>query len=287
MVVARLNYLINGAEYPVISTDDVGVDDDGNLINKLSLQPLINGSVLTLGGGKLGLAVLINTVGGGVSTLSPMVNAPTLGLRPLINNVGLTVTNGGISSLRPLISGEPGDGGGTATNNTGVIFDETDVNEATNDYLGALFGINTITGLDVGEQRMVPGKLINPNFAPTYVTGKATIQSDACLLTHGPFTNFGNTATSPTSLWLNMTTKVSGQLTQIGDYLLFKGGSVTFNFVTSTPTITDFDIPNGKIVVDNVSAPITSFDSVSNLWTTKVPAGYASTSDMFITGSKN
>ena len=56
--------------------------------------------------------------------------------------------------------------------------------------------------------------------------------------------------------------------------------------MASTPTITDFDIPNGKIVVDNVSAPVTSFDSVNNLWTTKIPSGYASTSDMFITGTR-
>jgi len=186
----------------------------------------------------------------------------------------------------PIISTEPGEGGGSSTNNTAVIFDETDINEATNNYLGATFGINTITGLDVGVQTIVPGKFNTANFDVTYATGKATIQNDACLLTHSTFKNFGSTTTVPTSLWLNVTTKVSGQLSQKNDYLLFKGGSVTFNFITSNPTITNLDIPDGKIIADNVSAPVTHFDSAKNIWITRVPIGYASTSDLFITGAK-
>jgi hypothetical protein len=279
----RLNYLINGVEYQVISTNDVTADNNGTLINRLTLQPLINGSVLTLGS-RLGLATLIN--GTGISRLSPLINGTGISrLSPLINDLGITITNGGVSRLMPIINSEPGSGGGS-NNNTAVIFDESDVNEATNNYLGALFGINTITGLDVGVQTIVPGKLINTNFDVTYATGKATIQSDACLLTHSAFKNFGSTATSPTSLWLNVTTKVSGQLTQKGDFLMFRGGSVTFNFINSNPTITDVDIPNGKIVADNVSSPITSFDSVNNIWITKVPLCFSSTSDIFITGAK-
>ncbi len=279
----RLNYLINGVEYQVISTNDVTADANGTLINRLTLQPLINGSVLTLGS-RLGLATLIN--GTGISRLSPLINGTGISrLSPLINDLGITITNGGVSRLMPIINSEPGSGGGS-NNNTAVIFDESDVNEATNNYLGALFSINTITGLDVGVQTIVPGKLINTNFDVTYVTGKATIQSDACLLTHSTVKNFGSTATSPTSLWLNITTKVSGQLTQKDDFLMFRGGSVTFNFVTSNPTITDVDIPSGKIIADNVAAPITSFDSVNNIWITKVPLGFASTSDIFLTGAK-
>jgi len=280
----RLNYLISGVEYPVISTEDVSTNASGELINRLSLQPLISGSVLTLGG-RLGLATLIS--GTGISRLSPLISGTGIkSLSPLISQIQIVVTNGGITKLAPLISSEPGEGGGAPSNNAAVIFDETDVNEATNNYLGALFGINTITGLDVGVQTVVPGKFITTNFDVTYATGKATIQSDACLLTHGTFKVFGNTTTAPTSLWLNVTTKVSGQLSQKDDYLLFKGGNVTFNFVNSNPVITNVDIPDGKIIADNVSAPITSFDSVNNIWITRVPLGFASTSDIFTTGAK-
>jgi hypothetical protein len=66
----------------------------------------------------------------------------------------------------------------------------------------------------------------------------------------------------------------------------FKYGSVTFNAIASNPQITDFPLPNGKIVADNsVTGPITSFDANTNTWITKVPVGFASTSDIFVTGA--
>jgi hypothetical protein len=71
-----------------------------------------------------------------------------------------------------------------------------------------------------------------------------------------------------------------------GDYLLFTAGAVTFNNINSTPLINNFPIPDGKIIADNsVSSPVTSFDAANNIWITKVPVGYASTSDIFITGA--
>jgi len=279
----RLNYLINGVEDEVIRVDQIKVQD-GVLTNGLTLKTLINGAVLLLGS-KLGLATLINGSTSGISTLRPLING-NLSLKTLINNVGAgTITNGGIYSLKPIINSDPG-GGNSSAGKTAIIIDSTDLNDDTGNYLGALFGINTITGLDAGDQKIIPGKLVNANFDPIYVTGTATIQSDQCLLTHSTFKVFGNTTTVPTSLWLNMTTKVSGQLKQKDDYLLFKGGSVTFNFVTSNPSIVNFDIPDGKIIADNVAAPTTSFDSVNNIWTTRVPLNFASTSDIFITGAK-
>jgi hypothetical protein len=187
----------------------------------------------------------------------------------------------------PIINTEPEPGGGTSTNKTAVIFDETDINESLNNYLGALFGINTLTGLEVGVQKLIPGKLVNTNFDITYVTGKVTIQSEACLLTHSTFSTFNSTPTpaAPTSLWLTVTAKVDDdQFYKLGDYLLFKGGSVKFNSVNSTPTITDLDIPDGKIIADNVSSPVTSFDSVNNIWITRVPVNCSKESEIFITG---
>jgi hypothetical protein len=60
---------------------------------------------------------------------------------------------------------------------------------------------------------------------------------------------------------------------------------VTFNAIASTPQITDFPLPNGKIIADNsVTVPVTSFDANTNTWITKVPVGFASTSDIFVSG---
>jgi hypothetical protein len=118
--------------------------------------------------------------------------------------------------------------------------------------------------------------------------GTAEILTDECLQIHTPFKNFGNTTKKPTSLWLNVVTKVSGQLTDVGDYLLFKRVFTTFNFILSTPSISDFPIPDGKIVavdpLPNVTYPRTYFDFPTNTWITEVKPKFTSTSDIFVTG---
>ena len=43
-------------------------------------------------------------------------------------------------------------------------------------------------------------------------------------------------------------------------------------------------LPDGKIVADNISVPFTKYDAASNTWITKVPLGFSSTSDIFVTG---
>ena len=267
-------------------------------------------------------------------------------------------------------------------NNTGVILDSKDAidNGTGYSWLGSMFGINMITGLNVGKQYLVPGVLVDPNFdisyglaevvigkapltikaddktrkygennpvltvsyngfvngenlmtsgikgadstgmpsstttasqyspvsPPTYpitvgigtlapssnyaysfVNGLLTITPNQCLITHDP-TNFVSTANArtATSLWLNVTVKVSGQLVTNGDYLIFRTGGITLNSVTSNPTVTEQAIPNGRIVADNsVSSPVTNYDGATNTWITKVPLGYSSTSDIFITGA--
>jgi hypothetical protein len=130
------------------------------------------------------------------------------------------------------------------------------------------------------------GTLAATNYVFKFVNGTLTVTNNACLLTHSPFKNFGNTTQLPTSLWLNLVTKVSGQLSAHGDYLLFKAGTVTFNFISSTPLVNELPMPDGKILADNtVSAPITNYDASTNTWITRVPVGYASTSDIFVTGA--
>jgi hypothetical protein len=106
------------------------------------------------------------------------------------------------------------------------------------------------------------------------------------LLTHNAFTNFNGTRNaSATSLWLNIHTKLDNtDLVNNGDYLLFTGGAITLTGVTATPMVTAVPIPDGKIIADNtVTKPITSYDLITNTWTTRVPPGF-STSDIFISG---
>ncbi len=128
---------------------------------------------------------------------------------------------------------------------------------------------------------------VSSNYAYSFINGALTITSNQCLITHDP-TNFVSTANpgTATSLWLNVTIKVSGQLVANGDYITYRAGSITFNSITSSPTVTDLAIPNGKIVADNsVSSPITNYVAATNTWITKVPVAYSSTSDIFVTGA--
>ncbi|MFC0775973.1 MBG domain-containing protein [Terrimonas alba] len=130
------------------------------------------------------------------------------------------------------------------------------------------------------------GTLSSYNYAFNFENGVLTIENNPCLITHKPFTNFGSTANpgTATSLWLSIVTKVSGQLSQQGDYLLYQFGTVTFNNINSRPAVNDLPIPAGKIIADNVSTPETYYDAATNMWITKVPIGFSSTSDIFITG---
>lgn len=350
---------LNGNLAPLINAQNVVVANGGlaTYLNGTTLVPLINGQLVFFLNG--GLATYLNG-----TTLVPIINS---GLATLLNTTLVSFLNG------TLVSYLNTDGGSSSStpNNTAVIIDETDVDATTNNYLGALFGINMITGLNAGTQTIVPAVLVNPNFdisyglghatinkatvtvtadnktkqyadanppltvtytgfqygetlatsgitgspslsttatvsspegtypitvsqgslgsanyAFNYVNGALTITSNPCLLTHGAAKNLTNTTQVSTSMWLSMTTKVSGQLSANGDYLLFKAGTISFNFVNSTPIITDFSVPNGKIVADNtVSAPVTSYDAATNTWITKVPVGFASTSDIFVTGA--
>jgi len=169
-----------------------------------------------------------------------------------------------------------------------VIIDSDDI-DVEHGFLGAMFSTDMITGLAIGDHSIIAGTLINRNLQLTYEVGRGTVIEDpACLQTHSPFKNFGNTSPDPTSLWLNLTTKVSGQLSSVGDYLLFKKGTVTLNAISWTPPVNYNDsIPNGKIIAVNVppeTPPVTHYDAATNTWITEVPVNFASTSDIFVTG---
>jgi len=252
--------IVNGVETPVITNvTDISAIPNGSLVKIVngSLVEMVNGSLVKIVNGSVEQVLngsLVKIVNG---SLVKIVNGTTLGL-----------------------------GTGSTNNNTAVILDQSDVDPLQANWLGAMFGINMITGLDVGTQWLVPGVLVNSNFDITYGIGKVTINNNPCLITHSLDKNFGSSANpgTATSLWLSMVTKVSGQLKSKGDFLLFKSGAITFNNITSTPTVTNFPLPNGKIIADNVSVPFAKYDAASNTWITRVPIGFASTSDIFVTG---
>ena len=107
----------------------------------------------------------------------------------------------------------------------------------------------------------------------------------SCTDIHAVYTTFNSSspATTATTLWVNVHTKLTGQLTSNGDFLLFNAGKITLvNVAASWSTAT---IPDGKIIADNtVSTPITYFDIPTSTWITKVPLNYSS-SDIFISGA--
>lgn len=355
MVNGTLVQIVNGQQVPIINGSSVQMVNGTlvQMINNIPI-PIPNGSLVQLVNGTL--MQMVN------SSLVQLVNGT---LAQLVNGSLVQIVNG---TLVQLVNSNTV--GTTSTNNnTAIIIDTTDVDLQTN-WIGPMFGINMITGLNAGQQKLVPGVLINSNFDITYglgtvtilqdtltvtadsitrqygdpnppltvhysgfelgdslqnsvtgnpsvsttaistspvgtypitvtngtlasanyvfrfVNGVFTITNNPCLLTHSAFKNFGNTTTVPTSLWMSITTKVSGQLNAAGDYLYFKAGTITFNFINSTPLVNNLSIPNGEIIADStVSAPITNYDAATNRWITKVPVGFASTSDIFITGA--
>lgn len=110
------------------------------------------------------------------------------------------------------------------------------------------------------------------------------VKAQTCpVITHNAYTDF-NSSNPPgvaTTLWVNMHTKLSGELSADGDYLLFSGGSITLSSISASWTTAP--IPDGKIIASSsVSTPSTYFDIPTNTWITQVPLSYSS-SDIFIT----
>ncbi len=129
------------------------------------------------------------------------------------------------------------------------------------------------------------GTLTTTNYTYTFVPGTLTINDAGCpVLTHSKFSSFTSTSAAPTSLWLNVEIKVSGQLRVDGDYIMFSGGKITFNNISSSTTVKDLPIKRGIIIAADVGSPTTYFDAAKDMFVTKVPRGFSSTSDIFISG---
>jgi hypothetical protein len=266
--------LVNGSLLKMVNGAVVNGDGTPILENVTDISAIPNGSLIKLVNGSL--LKLVN------GSLLKIVNGTFTDQQQILNGSLIKLVNG---SLLKIVNGSLLGVGGT-NNNTAVIVDQTDVDASQANWLGAMFGVNMITGLEPGTQWLVPGVLINSNFDISYGLGKVTINPDGCTVTHTPDKNFGSTSNpgTPTSLWLNIVTKISGQLKAKGDYLQFKSGSVTFNDIISKPLVSNLPIPDGRIEADNVSVPFTRYDAATNSWITKVPLNFSSTSDIFISG---
>ncbi|HWJ26209.1 MAG TPA: S8 family serine peptidase [Flavisolibacter sp.] len=304
LVNGKLAQLVNG-QFIAVADGQLVQLVNGTLVQMVngSLQQLVNGSLVQLVNGSLvqlvngNLVQLVNGIpvpipngslvqlvnGGLVQLVNGALEAiPNGSLQQLVNGTLVQIVNG---SLVQIVNSN---GLGGTNNHTAVITDEDDIN-LQNGWLGALFGINMITGLTAGQQTLVPGVFISENFDVTYGTGKVNILAplpDPCLITHSAYTSFYSTANAgkATSLWMTIRTRLNGELRNKGDYLLYTGGKITFNNISSNPVVTNFIIPSGKIIVDQVSKPVTIFDSLNQIWITKVPAGYCMT-DVFISGA--
>jgi hypothetical protein len=285
---------VNGTSDPVLSGLLVK-SVNGVLVKSVNNEPVPNNTVIQMSNG-----LLVKSVNNILLQLTSGIQLPVSEGLQVTNGVLVKSVNGfDVPITSSMIDVDQASGNlvqrvNSFTSTTGdnqdaaVILDSDDL-DVEHGFLGALFSTDMITGLTLGNHKLIAGILINRNVKVTYEVGNATVVEDnGCVQTHSPFKNFGNTSQDPTSLWLNLTTKVSGQLVNHGDYLLFKSASVTFNSIASNPTVTDLHIPNGKIVGDStVSAPTTHYDATSDTWITRVPtkpSPFASTSDIFVTG---
>jgi len=283
---------VNGTSDPVLSGLLVK-SVNGVLVKSVNNEPVPNNTVIQMSNG-----LLVKSVNNILLQLTSGIQLPVSEGLQVVNGVLVKSVNGfDVPITSSMIDVDQASGNlvqrvNSFTSTTGdnqdaaVILDSDDI-DVEHGFLGALFSTDMITGLTLGNHKLIAGTLINRNVKVTYEVGNATVVEDnGCLQTHSPFKNFGSTSQSPTSLWLNLTTKVSGQLANHGDYLLFKSASVTFNSILSDQPVVDRHIPDGKIIADSTicstCTPLTHYDG--NTWITRVPVNYASTSDIFVTG---
>jgi hypothetical protein len=173
MVNGSLQQLVNGSLQQLVNGSLVQLVNGSlvQLVNGVPV-PIPNGSLVQLVNGSL-----VQMVNG---SLQQLVNGS---LQQLVNGSLVQLVNG---SLVQLVNSNT-IGAGSANNNTAVIIDRDDATPSQNNWLGAMFGINMITGMDVGQQSLIPGILVNSNFDITYGLGTVHIQPLSITIT--PNTN--------------------------------------------------------------------------------------------------
>ncbi len=212
VVNGQLLAVVNGE---LVAVENVEVLPNGQLRGVVNgqLQPIVNGQLLAVVNGQLMGMVngqLMAVVNGYLTfvvfngqlravvngQLHPVVNGQ---LRAVVNGTlqgvdGVTITNGqlravvnGVSydllngQLRAVVNGQlqpvVNNFGGvsqTSNSNAAVIMDGDDM-AIQDGALGGLFAINTITGLNPGVQKLIPGTFYHPNLDVSYGLGDVTI----------------------------------------------------------------------------------------------------------------
>jgi hypothetical protein len=298
--------VVNGELVQVVNNVSYKLQNGGILVPLVNgLVPVVNSYSSAIGNNEKAVVILDLNDTAQHTTLGAMFSSNIItGLGPgqqtivsgmvVNNNFNFTYAPGHITIKKDTIT--------ITANNASRVYGDPNP-ELTVAYSGFEFGQNLQTSGITGTPTVTTtatltspagtypitagiGTLASTDYTFKLVNGTLTVGNNPCLLTHSPFKNFGNTTQSPTSLWFNLVTKVSGQLTNHGDSLVFRGGSITLNAILSSPLIRDSVLPEGIIIADNaVSAPQTSFDQSKKRWVTRIPPGYASTSDIFVTGA--
>lgn len=159
MVNGQLMALVNGQLTFVIFTN-------GQLQSVVNgqLQALVNGQLLAVINGALQNVDSYTIING---QMQAVVNGQ---LMSLVNGQLQSVVNG---QLQALVNNF---GGVSATNNNSaaIVIDRDDISVQLG-AIGGMFSVNTITGLNAGVQKLVPGTFFDPNCDVRYGTADITI----------------------------------------------------------------------------------------------------------------
>ncbi len=137
-----------------------------------------NGQAVTIENAQIDSIIKIDRKFGMAGTLSDQLIATIENGQAVTieNGQAVTIENGqavtienGVSA--PLTSSQ---------NRTAVILDKTDIGQV---HQNNLMSVNVVTGLDVGEQFIIPGSLVNNNLEITNIAGIATILPAPVIIT--------------------------------------------------------------------------------------------------------
>jgi hypothetical protein len=124
------------------------------------------------------------------------------------------------------------------------------------------------------------------NYAIQYQPGVLTVNNECPVLVHSRNNSFVNTSRSPVSLWLSVNIKVRGQLATAGDYIELRSGRLVLENIIYENADAPINVPSGLIIATaGIAAPISHYDVATGRFITRVPVGYNSTADVFITGA--
>ena len=124
------------------------------------------------------------------------------------------------------------------------------------------------------------------NYDVAYTKGMLSVIINCPVLTHSRNSNFVNTPNSPVSLWLNIQIKVRGQLAKAGDSVVFRAGKLVLENVRYENSDAVINVPRGVVIASpDVQAPVSFYDVTRGVFITKVPVGFSSTADIFISGA--